>query len=306
MYFSSTRYASSSLAEVIQSVERSIEAGMPKVAAIGFLQWSKEIEDVPTVNMTSDCQISHSLIFLDISKTSAVNYNQFNYNSADLDFNLRVVSEGLQLLRDNRFLVVKKKLDQGGNMYPSYLVQKLPNTPQSDIDQMVFSLHYDALRLLPFPGPYLMEEYLINRSTTLFPNAIGKQHPVLVFENFVNLGPEINIVYIGAKTVSELDSDHPTEFQSSLVHIQFGGLLLYLSEGKINIVNRLLQFLNFVNGTTLCLITRDCQSLVKEKARLDIENKWKFQAKGEHQTACPDDHRPLFFLTGHLVQDPSD
>ena len=293
------------MAELVQSVERSIEEGMPKVAAIGFLQWSKEIKDVPTVNMTSDCQISHSLIFLDLSKTAAINYNQFNYNSADLDFNLRVVSEGLQLLRDNRFLVVKKKLEQGGNMYPSYLVQKLPNTPQSDIDQMVFSLHYDALRLLPFPGPYLMEEYLINRSTTLFPNAVSKHHPVLVFDNFVNLGPEINIVYIGAKTVSELDKDHPSEFQTSLEHIQFGGLLLYLCEGKINIVNHLLPFLNFVNGATLCLITRDCKSLVKEKARLDIENKWKFEAKGEHQTACPDDHRPLFFLTGHLVQDPS-
>ena len=99
-------------------------------------------------------------------------------------------------------------------------------------------------------------------------NAVNKHHPVLVFDNFVNLGPEINIVYIGAKTVSELDKDHPSEFQTSLEHIQFGGLLLYLCEGKINIVNHLLPFLNFVNGATLCLITRDCKSLSRRRQGL--------------------------------------
>ena len=80
--------------------------------------------------------------------------------------------------------------------------------------------------------------------------------------------------------------------------VHFGGLLLYLCEGKV--ASDRLHGLNFVPNASLCLVTRDCKSLVREASRLDMEERWKFRLKDEFQTACHDNLRPLFFLMGRF------
>lgn len=77
---------------------------------------------------------------------------------------------------------------------------------------------------------------------------------------------------------------------------RFGGVLLYLCEGHIKTAGWFLQQFKFVEGASLCLVTRDCKSMVKEVARLDLDESWKYQTRSEYQTACPDNFRPLYYL----------
>lgn len=275
---------------------------------MGALPWSKELQESQPSEKLTDYDLSHDFILLNLSKISDISYNLFSFNSAEVDFNLqlRVCECPAQLRRDIVF--VKKYLPSGGNPYP---LRSEVTGLCSSVDKLVISLHHDSSSHLPHPGPYLMEHYLLFKSRTLFPYAQNPQFPVLAVDHYISLGPHTHVSFVKSEMlrmedkpqngeVNALGSHFPA-IQGNSLHedlgsIRFGGLLLYLCEEKVS--SEHLKQLNFVMGASLCLVTRDCKSLVREVARLDLEEHWKFRLRDEYQTACADDMTPLFFLIG--------
>ena len=281
------------------------------------LPWSKELEDGHSTENLTDYDLSHDFILLNMAKVSNILYNQFSFNSAEVDFNLQLQACRCltKLRRDLSF--VKKYLPTGGNPYPLRLgVTDLC----SEVDKLVISLHHDSSSHLPHPGPYLMEHYLLFKSQVLFPYAQNLRFPVLAVGNYISLGPHTHVSFMKSEMLKvntstseqngeEMPSDDMTNQivvggktpnlpVEDLSKIHFGGLLLYLCEEKLS--SEHLKKLNFVTGASLCLVTQDCKTLVREVARLDLEERWKFRLRDEYQTACADDMTPLFFLIGRF------
>lgn len=286
------------------------------------LPWSKELEDgqLSAAERLTDYDLSHDFVLLNLAKTSNISYNQFSFNSAVVDFNLQLKACQCRtkLRRDLAF--VKKCLPSGGNPYP---IRSEVTGLCSEIDKLVISLHHDLSSHLPHPGPYLMEHYLFFKGQALFPYAQSPQFPVLAVDNYISLGPRTHVSFIKSEmlrvenTHSQQNGELPfsTSFAiplcgttadgknapfplEDLSKIRFGGLLLYLCEEKLS--SEHLKKLNFVTGASLCLVTQDCKTLVREVARLDLEGGWKFRLRDEYQTACADDMTPLFFLIGRF------
>lgn len=291
------------MAEALLSIEQT--ADCVQYAALSVLPWS---EDLTETNVGSSCltdfDLSHDFIMLNLAQTADISYNQFSFNSSDIGFNLELKAAGLKTLLRKDLMIVRKHLTTGGNLYP---LHSLATGLSADIDKVVISLHHDSSCHLPYPGPYLMEHYLLHKSQYLFPYAHESNFPVLVVDNYISLGPQIHVTIVNSETLQNVDvhGSSPsknelsaTEKRNTLsqVKVHFGGLLLYLCEGKLE--SKQLDRLNFVPGACLCLVTRDCKTLVREVARLDLEEKWKFRLRDEYQTACADIMKPLFFLIG--------
>ena len=271
-----------SLLEVLHSIEQ--VADSINTAAVGVLQWTKELEMSPAQHLT-DYDLNHEFLLLNLPLLGSIHYNHFTFHCCEVDFNLQLKAAGLKTRLVTEVAFVKKHQPTYHPRYPFYTHL---GSLCSDADKLVISLHHDASSLLPHPGPYLMEHFLFHRSVALFPHALSAKHPVVVMDNYVNLGSSMTVVF--TKPACKVLDEHHFD------GIQFGGLVLYLCEGKVSCEQ--LHKLNFVSGAGLCLVTRDCKSLVREVARLDLEDHWKFRLRDEYQTACPDHFKPLFFLTG--------
>ncbi len=250
-------------------------------------QWNQQWEERRQESCLSDYDLNHHFVLLNLSKTATVQYKSFNYNSSAMDFNLQLQASGLSTKLRTDIAVVRKYLPSGGNAYPVHL--QLSGIC-SDGDHLITSLHHDSSSLLPYPGPYLMEHFLLLKSQSFFPASRHPQHPVLVVDNYLDLGPDINVTFV--RSDSLCSKKHSDEKPG----VKFGGLLLYLCEGKLN--SDELAEIDFAPGACLCMVTQDCKSLVREVARLDLEEHWKFRLRDEYQTACPDNFQPLFFLMG--------
>ncbi len=283
--FPHARSSDISLSEVLRSLE-----GDPhslELAAISLPQWNQGWEESGGLVSLSDYDLNHDFILLNLSKIATVQYKSFSYNSGAVDFNLQLQAAGLGTRLRTDMAVARKYLSSGGNTYP---VRMQLSGICSDADHLVTSLHHDSSSLLPYPGPYLMEHLLLHKSQTFFPSSKHPEHPVLVVDNYVELGLGTNITFVKS------DSLCGEENSDDQMGVKFGGLLLYLCEGKVG--GEELRKMDFVLGACLCMVTRDCKSLVREVARLDLEERWKFRLRDEYQTACPDSFRPLFFLMG--------
>ena len=271
-----------SLYEVLSKLESD---PLSKTAgAVGLLPWAEQYP--PNLGLISNTHIDHSFVLLNLATTKKVMYNKFLYNSADFDFNFRLVTNQVPILRYNQFTVVKKPHLVGGKLSAFQT--------STDTENFVVSLHHDSPSFLYYPGPLLMEEHLAHQGKKLFPLATNSDNPLLVIDNFVNLGPELNVVYVNLTQCSA--AGKPSTVSPILKEMHLGGVLLYLCEGNVMMMGRFLQEFQFADGAALCLVTRDCKSMVKEVARLDLDERWKYQARNEHQTSCPDGFRPLFYL----------
>ena len=291
------RIADVSLSEVLHVMEQS--ADVADLVAASAVPWSRQLEEGgTTVKELTNYDLSHDFILLNLSKTSGLSYNQFSLNSAQVGFNLQLQAAQMETKIFKEFLFVHKHLPTGGNPYPS---QGHSSSLVADIDKAIISLHHDSSSHLPYPGPYLMEHYLLHKSQVLFPYAQSPKFPVLVVDNYISLGPHTHVTFIQSMSLTSLDMQNSALLSSkmdTLSKIRFSGLVLYLCEGKL--LSEHLSRLNFVMGACLCLVTRDCKTLVREVARLDLEERWKFRLRDEYQTACADSMRPLFFLTGRF------
>ncbi len=256
-------------------------------AALGVPTW----RDTATESCSlSNYDLSHDFIMLNLSQTAQIDYNQFSFNSADVGFNIALHGAGLKAMLVKDLAIVKKHLTTGGN---KYLLHTNISSLAPDVDKVVVSLHHNSSSHLPYPGPYLMEHFLLHKSLSLFPHAVYPSHPVLIFDHYITLGPRTHVTMVQSSHCTE-GSD--TKMPASVENVQFGGLLLYLCEGRLN--SEQINRLNFVSGACLCLVTRDCKTLVQEVARLDLEEKWKFLLRDQHQTACSDSMKPLFIFIG--------
>ena len=301
------------------------------------IPWNQTLEDSPHHHSSSssspaptsaltDYDLSHDFILLNLAKLQDISYSHFSFNSADVDFNLQLKVCGSRTVLQRDLAYVKKYLPVGGNPYP---LRSEVTGLCAEVDKLVISLHHDSSSHLPHPGPYLMEHYLLFKSQALFPYAHSSRFPVLAVDHYVSLGPHTHVTFVKSEMLKKAGwetaaDNHHTPSSSrqqgqqngeivephlrengcfppspgDLSGVRFGGLLLYLCEEKLS--SEHLRKLNFVTGASLCLVTRDCKSLVKEVARLDLEERWKFRLRDEYQTACADDMTPLFFLIGRF------
>ena len=260
-----------------------MEQDAPNYAAISLPHWTTPTRHTPTQGLVPD---PHFLL-LNLSLTSTLHYNPLNYKSADIDFTIRLgaLSASSKTLVCTKYVFIERLLTPPSSSSSSLLpVSDVPPNLLAQPDKLVISLHHDSSSLLPYPGPLLLETYLLHKSPQFFPSARHASYPVLMVDNYVNLGPSMFITMLRAEQLTEIGD------------VVFGGLVLYLCEGRV--ASHQLQRLKFVVGGCLLLVTRDCKGLVKEVSRLDLEERWQFKLRDEFQTACKDSEQPLFFLTG--------
>lgn len=241
----------------------------PNHAAIGLPHWCNA--ETTKVNLSLDA----NFLIINLQLTNNIHFNPLNYKSAVNDFHFRLLSHGYSVAIPDKYFYVRKKCKEREGF-------ELPSSLQTQPDRLVISLHHDSSSLFDVPGPLLLETFLLHKSVGFFP--VSANYPVLMIDNYINLGPNIKVVLLPVERLSECQS------------ISFAGLVLYLCEGRISA--EMLQQLEFVSGACLLLVTSDCKGLVKEVSRLDLEEKWQFRLRDEFQTACHDNYHPLFFLTG--------
>ena len=234
--------------------------------------------------------LNANFLLMNLSKLHDFNFNPLNFKSADVDYHLRLLANQYTVCVPSEYSFVKKLIKSEKPVSLADLSPQLVSNP----DRLVTSLHHDASSLLSYPGPLLLETFLLHKSHSLFPTAHTPNHPVLMIDNYINLGPKVHITLLPCKQLEELINKD----------VLFGGLVLYLCEGLVS--SHMLQKMKFISGACLLLITRDCKALVKEVSRLDIEEYWHFKLRDEFQTACSDQYQPLFFLTGKYVSSTID
>lgn len=260
-------------------------------------QWCSQLEDgeaCTALDALSDYDLNHDFLLLNLPAVAGLHYHCHSYNSCFVDFSLQLKESGLRATLRRDLAVVQKLVKAGGNPFP---IRPQLSGLCANVDRLVTSLHHDSSSLLPHPGPYLMEHYLLRKSPILFPHALRAETPVLMVDNYVNLGPSVHVAF--ARSEALQCDGRLGDGVSAASDVQFGGLVLYLCRGG-KVTAKQLERIRFVPGASLCLVTQGCKSLVREVARLDLEERWKFRLRDEYQTACPDNLRPLVFLTGRF------
>ncbi|XP_077471465.1 GREB1-like protein isoform X1 [Stigmatopora argus] len=234
----------------------------------------------------------HDFVLLNVDLTQNVQYDLNRYSCEEVDFNLRVNSSGLLLLRFNSFSLMKKHIPVGGNQ--DYTVKpklmEIENPATISPSQYVCAPDSEQT-LLDAPAQFLLERYLQSCSHRLFPEAIrNPNNPVLSIDSYLNISPEISVCYINSRP-------HSTNLNHQ--GLVFSGLLLYLCDSFV--VSGLLKKFRFLKGANLCVICQDRSSLRQTIVRLELEDEWQFRLRDEFQTANCSEDRPLYFLTGRHV-----
>ena len=258
--------------------------------AVSVPQWNSSLP--PSHPHLTHHDLNHDFLLLNVATTTDVHYRTHSYTSYDVDFNLQLFVGGANTLVCTDTSVVKKHFPPNDAL----TLHSNVTTVATEVDNIAVSLHDSVAPLVDYPGPYLLEHYLRIRSQDLFPSAHSPIHPVLMIDHFVNLGPHTHISFLPSSHLhDDGDRDHAPSSE-----VKFGGLILYLCEGRVS--RQQLRRLNFVGGACLCLVTESSGSLVKEVGRLDLEERWKFRLRDEYKTACPDSApcKPLYFLIGHF------
>ena len=249
-------------------------------AAVSIPQWSSS-------SSSSSFNLNHSFLLINVSMTTDIHYRTHSYSNFDMDFDLQLYVGGAKTVVCNELSVVKKVIE-------SAPLHSKAITMTTEVDNIAVSLHDSVAPQVNYPGPYLLEHYLKTKSSVLFPSSHSPIHPVLMIDHYINLGPHTHISLLSSSRLHDNKDHTPSS------NIKFGGLILYLCEGRVS--RQQLKQLNFVGGSCLCLVTESSVSLVKEVGRLDLEERWKFRLRDEYKTACPDSpvFRPLYFLIGRF------
>jgi hypothetical protein len=209
-----------------------------------------------------------------------------------MDFNLQLFVGGVKSIMHSDISVIQKHFPPSDAL----ALHDDITSVATEVDSIAVSLHDSVASMVDYPGPYLLEHYLRHKSQVLFPSAHSPRHPILMVDHYVNLGAHVFVSFLCS---SSLDDREPLTHDDT-PPVKFGGLVLYLCEGRV--AKQQLRHLNFVRGACLCLVTHSSGSLVGEVGRLDLEERWKFRLRDEYKTACPDNScfKPLYFLIGHF------
>ena len=227
--------------------------------------------------------------------TTDIHYRTHSFTSYDVDFDLQLYVGGVNSTVCTDIFVIKKFLPSNDKL----VLHSNITTMATNVDDIAISLHDTVTSSVNYPGPYLLEHYLRLKSSVLFPSARSPIHPVLMIDHYVNLGSHTHISYLQSTSHHEdRDTIHLLSNHSGKSPYKYGGLVLYLCEGRV--AKQQLRHLNFVPGCCLCLVTQSSGSLVSEVGRLDLEERWKIRLRDEYKTACSHDNKPLYFLIGHF------
>lgn len=277
----------------LKSILQHIEA-TPKIvhyAILGIQKWNSKLNSRTTKLSFSRCHI-HDFILLNIDLTQNVQYDLNRYFCEDVDFNLRTNSSGLLICCFNKFSLMKKHIQVGGQK--DFVIK--PKIMVSEILTPIMPLQYVCApdsehTLLAAPAQFLLEKFLQHATYKLFPKAIHNfRNPVLAIDCYLNIGPEVALCYV---------SSRPHSVNVSYEGVFFSGLLLYLCDSFVGA--DFLKKFKFLKGATLCVICQDRSSLRQTIVRLELEDEWQFRLRDEFQTANSSDDKPLYFLTGRHI-----
>lgn len=121
----------------------------------------------------------------------------------DENFSLKVLANGIHTCRFNHLVVAKKFIETGGNT--SFKEEPAQSAEgRTDLlpgDNLVTAPDREDASYLSAPAYYLLERYLeLMGATKLFPvTAAHPEHPVLVVDCYVNLGPKLTVEFVSSK-----------------------------------------------------------------------------------------------------------
>uniref|UniRef100_A0A8D2JA07 GREB1 like retinoic acid receptor coactivator n=1 Tax=Varanus komodoensis TaxID=61221 RepID=A0A8D2JA07_VARKO len=217
---------------------------------------------------------------------------QSRYFCEDVDFNLRTNSSGLLICCFNKFSLMKKHIQVGGQKDFDIKPKVMVSESLSPIMPLQYVCAPDSEHtLLAAPAQFLLEKFLQHATYKLFPKAIHNfRNPVLAIDCYLNIGPQVALCYV---------SSRPHSVNVNCEGVFFSGLLLYLCDSFVGA--DFLKKFKFLKGATLCVICQDRSSLRQTIVRLELEDEWQFRLRDEFQTANSSDDRPLYFLTGRHI-----
>ena len=242
----SCRSCDLSLTHVLQSLSQRLGNASSEYSAVSVPQWTSPPSHPPPPPL-SHFDLNHDFLLLNIATTTDVHYHTHSYASFDANFNLQLFVGGARTLVASDISVVRKH-DTPGDA--PRLHAKVTTVAAPGVDYIAVSLHDSVAPPFDYPGPYLLEHYLRMKSPDLFPSARSPIHPVLMIDHYVNLGPSTHVSFFPS---SKLHGDDKQQDHTPLSEVKFGGLLLYLCEGRVS--RQQLRRLNFVGGACLCLVT---------------------------------------------------
>ncbi|XP_030839073.1 GREB1-like protein isoform X3 [Strongylocentrotus purpuratus] len=293
----------------LKTVLETIE-GIPDIetyTALGVQQWSSQATGSVLTSMTSTtptrrCHL-FNMIFLNVDKARNVDYGFNRFFNEDIDFNLKLASEGHTLVRLDYLSVMVKSIEANNlahftpKPHPMATPHKKPPSHHT-INPSSYVRAPDSEELIPLAAPpqFLMERFLERMSEKrIFPSAVDNaDNPVLAVDCYFNLGPRIAVHFASS-------SQQPS--QDLIENTRFSGLLLFMCHSTME--REFLKNFKFINGARLCLISSDRNSLRRQVVQLDLEEQWRFRLRDEFQTANVAAEQPLFMLTGRHEEERS-
>ncbi|XP_041483730.1 GREB1-like protein isoform X2 [Lytechinus variegatus] len=269
--------------------------------ALGVQQWNSQLasgssRSTSNATPTSKCHL-FNMIFLNVDRARNVDYGFNRFFNEDIEFNLKLASEGHTLLRLDYLSVMVKSIEANNlahftpKPHPLATPTKKP-PPHHAINPSSYVRTPDSEELIPLAAPpqFLMERFLERMSEKrIFPSAVDNaENPVLAVDCYFNLGPRIAVHFASSSQTPAKDLTENT---------RFSGLLLFMCNNA-TMEREFLKHFKFINGARLCLISSDRNSLRRQVVQLDLEEQWRFRLRDEFQTANVAVEQPLFMLTG--------
>ena len=195
-------FVMTSLWRVLQHLENTPD--LLNYGMLGLQQYSADASIPVSQGSFSHCPL-HTTVMLNLSKLQGIKYNPNRYWWEDLDLSLHVLASGIPTCRFNHLVVAKKRIQTGGavafNEEPAQSADKgSPNRETHPGDLLVTAPDREDTPYLSVPAYYLLERYLeLMGSVRLFPEAVDKpEHPVLVVDCYVNLGPRVCLEFVSS------------------------------------------------------------------------------------------------------------
>ena len=193
-----------SLVKVLQQLESTPD--LMNYGMLGLQQYSADASTPVAQGSFSHCPL-HSSIMMNLDKLQEIKYNPNRYWWEDVDLSLQVLADGIPTCRFNHLVVAKKFIEMGGNT--AFKEEPAVSTDGSSHnkellpgDKLVTAPDREDAPYLPVPAYYLLERYLeLMGAARLFPEAVdNSDHPVLVVDCYVNLGPRICLEFVSSRS----------------------------------------------------------------------------------------------------------
>lgn len=192
-----------SLIKVLQHLENTPD--LMNYGMLGLQQYSADTSTPVSQGSFSHCPL-HTSIMMNLSKLQGLTYNPHRYWWEDVDMSLQLLADGVHTCRFNHLVVAKKFIETGGTTAfkeePAHSTEgSSHNKELLPGDRLVTAPDRGDAPYLSVPAYYLLERYLeLMGAARLFPEATDKlDHPVLVVDCFVSLGPRLCLEFVSSR-----------------------------------------------------------------------------------------------------------